>query len=348
MDTGLINIPQSRWDPGTGRQVVLKSDFANLEAALLQVLGLRNAPTLRWVDATSVQVPATADSLAQVMMCGFPNVLHPGSFVSAGLADGKYRENSSDTVMDFDLPTALWGMEKSNQWYVNYALAGAAESSFSLKAMPYLRVKSQASQVISLGTLYEPSSGLGYGFSTDELAGAALYVLSGASQGLLRTISANNNDNGTGGTLTYAGDPLTLAQGDWLAVLPATNFRWVGDIYNDNSGNIIPFVKQGPRVSWKAGLALSGNPAGGWEDTKGMPPLATVLWVAISILAGSQPGGITFPYRAGDPPFSEATYYRGTVPYSTGTAVEFCKYTIYSAVDEMYALGYAYPAGCGF
>jgi len=33
---------------------------------------------------------------------------------------------------------------------------------------------------------------------------------------------------GPGGTITYGGAALTLAQGDWAVVLPVTNFRYLG------------------------------------------------------------------------------------------------------------------------
>ena len=113
------------------------------------------------------------------------------------------------------------------------------DTTFALKAMPFCRVKSQASQTISLGTNGTPATGIGYGWDTDSLAGYILYFMSGASRGLMRVVSANNNNNGTGGTITYTGDALTVAAGDSFIILPSdTNFRLLGDIYNNASSNI--------------------------------------------------------------------------------------------------------------
>ena len=239
MAFGFLNLPKSKWWDAL-RQVILKNDFKDIETALLEAPGLTQTPNIVLVDATSVKVPATADCPAAVLMSGFPNILHPGAFVTGGLADGKYRDNIADTTMDFDVSASLWGTEKVSQWYVIFALAANADAVFTLKAMPYMRVKSQAGQVISLGTLVAPGTGIGYGLTTDELIGGMVYVLNGASRGLMRPITANNNDNSTGGTITYSGSALTLAQGDVFIVLPpATNFRYLGAIYNNPSSDII-------------------------------------------------------------------------------------------------------------
>lgn len=237
---GIEYLPQDKWEAGTGRQVILKGDFAKIGYAIIELPGLIQVPDIVWVDATSVKVPATADCPAAVLMSGFPNILHLGAMVSGGLSDGKYRANTADTTMDFDVAASLWGLEKASQWYAIFALAADADAVFTIKAMPFMRVKSQASQVISLGNLVTPATGIGYGFVTDELVDGLVYFLSGASRGLLRNITANNNDSGTGGTITYDGAALSVAEGDVFIVLPpGTNFRFLGGIYNDASSNII-------------------------------------------------------------------------------------------------------------
>jgi len=235
----LINLPKAKWS-AAGKQPGLKPDMLDIEGSILESFGLAAMPGLVWVDNTACKVPATADNPARVMLSGFPDILHPGQFFTGDLSDGRYRENAVDATMDFDLAACLWGTEKANQWYAVLALAGAADAVFTLKSMPYCRFLSQASQVISLGSNTAPATGIGYGFTTDELAGGKIYVLSGASRGLLRDIVHNNNDNGTGGTIEYSGDALTLAQGDWFIVLPpGTNFLRVGDIFNDPSSNLL-------------------------------------------------------------------------------------------------------------
>lgn len=259
----LSNIPQDKWSTGTGRQVILKSDFASIEAAVLELVELQRLPDLAWVDHTAVKVAATSDCRARVMMAGFPSPLHPGLLVHGGLSDGKYRENSADVFMDFDTSGHFWGNEKSNQWYVVYAVAGSSDTSFALKAMPLMRYSSQASQVITLRNSAN-NANIGYGFTVDELQNSKILVLTGESRGLIRTIAANNNNNDTGGTITYSGSSLTMSQGDWFVVLPNTNFRYLGMILNNNSGHIERFHQKGRSFRWAAPLMLVQGALNGW------------------------------------------------------------------------------------
>ena len=145
--------------------------------------------------------------------------MHPTLLVHGGLTDGKYRENSADASMDFDTSSHFWGNEKSNQWYVIFATAADVDTTFALKAMPLMRFSSQGSQVITLRNNANGAD-IGYGFTTDELQNGKILILSGASKGLIRTITANNNNNTTGGTMTYSGTALTMTQGDYFVVLP--------------------------------------------------------------------------------------------------------------------------------
>jgi len=339
---GLINLVKSKWFSGTGRQVILKGDFLDLESAVLQSFGLQGPPAIEWIDASSIKVPATVDDIASVMLSGFPSILHPGRFISAGLTDGKYRENTADVIMDFDLASNLWGIEKASQHYIVYALAGNADTAFTIKAMPFMRVKSQASQVISLGTLGTPATGIGYGFTTDELAGGQLYFLSGASKGLVRSITANNNDSGTGGTITYGGDAVTLAQGDWLAVLPPTNFRWLGSIFNNASSNIRNIRKISNRVQVLEAqtiTATGGNPK---EDIRLACPLATEVRVMIGVgaageLAFGPPDNIT----------DINSKYSNVNKATHNSSIALCRY-VCSGSESGYLLAYSYPAGCGY
>ena len=285
----LIHIPQSKWGSGTGRQVILKSDFDKVERAVLEAFDLAYCPDLQWVDATQVKLPATADCKARVMLCGFPSPLHRGLFVDGDLSDGKYREVSADAVMDFDTPSNLWGAEKASQWYAVYALAAAADTTFTLKTMPVMRFSSQVGQVITLRNNGN-SGDIGYGLVTNELANAKLLVLSGASKGLVRLITANNNDNGTGGTLTYSGTALTLAQGDWLMVLPNTNFRYLGMIFNDAGSNLVRFYKDGPKIVWNTFIEIAAGAINGYtaKDLGLMvPPTARRLLGDAVATAGS-------------------------------------------------------------
>jgi hypothetical protein len=261
----LIDLPQTKWGSGTGRQVILKGDFAEIEQAVVEAFELTRGPGLDFVDNATLQVNATADCKARVMMCGFPSPLARGQWVDGGLSDGRYRENAAAASLNLATAGSLWGTAKSNQWYAVYALAESTDTIFSLKAMPVLRVSSQAGQVI---TLRDNPNGanLGYGFTANEFAGAGLLVLSGASRGLLRAITANNNDNATGGTITYGGVALTLSQGDWGIVLPAANFRYLGMVMNDASGNLVPFFQDAGRTSYVSPRQLGAGPINGYTS----------------------------------------------------------------------------------
>jgi hypothetical protein len=261
----LIHLPQTKWGSGTGRQVILKDDFAEIEQAVLEAFELTRGPGLEFVDSATLQVNATADCKARVMMCGFRSPLTRGQWVGGGLSDGRYRENAAPASLNLATAGNLWGTEKSNQWYAVYALAGPTDTIFSLKALPVMRVSSQASQVV---TLRDNPNGanIGYGFTANELAGANLLVLSGASRGLVRAITANNNDNGTAGTITYGGTALTLARGDWLIVLPASNFRYLGMVLNDASSNLVPFFQDTGRTSYVSPRQLAAGAINGYTQ----------------------------------------------------------------------------------
>ena len=241
---GLPALPHAKWAAGVAgdtKEPILNQDFIDIESAILSPLSRSAMPGLLWIDNATVRVPATADSPAQLGMTGFPNILNPSSTVQ-GLSDGIYRTNTANVSCIFGTGGAMWGNEKASQWYSIFATAADTDLTFALKAMPYLRVKSQASQVISLGTNLTPATGIGYGFTTDEsdLVGGSVYFLSGASAGLMRTITHCNNDNSTGGTVTYGGAALTLAAGDWFIILPnaGVNFRRIIDVYNDSSSDL--------------------------------------------------------------------------------------------------------------
>jgi hypothetical protein len=231
--------PNPKWQPGTGKQVILKSDFVDLEGAILNQSTVRLHPPMLFVDAAQVRIEAKADSPAAMQFTGVPNIYNPETQVTGGLTDGKIRTNTSDVSMIVS-SGGIYGNEKASQWYALLAIAAAGDSTFSLKAMPYMRAKSQAAQVISLGTLIDPNAVIDYGFGTDHasLVGGKIYWLTGANRGLLRTI-LHTNVSASATTIEYSGGALTVTQGDWFLILPAgTQFRWVADFWNDSSSNI--------------------------------------------------------------------------------------------------------------
>jgi hypothetical protein len=205
---------------------------------------LTQSPALEYLSASQVQVNASLDCKARVMLTGFPSPLHRGVLVDGGLSDGRYRENAAPALLDLAVPGSLWGTEKASQWYGVLAVAGSGDTTFMLKAMPAMRVSSQAAQVITLRNNANTAN-IGYGFSTDELVDSQILFLTGASRGLIRAITANNSDNATSGTITYGGSSLSLAPGDWFVVLPKTNFRFLGMVLNDGGSNLVPFNQEG-------------------------------------------------------------------------------------------------------
>jgi len=320
----LIHLPQAKWGSGTGRQVILKSDFDKIEQGLLESFEIFEAPALEYVDEATVRVQATADCQARVMLCGFPSPLTPGQWVDAGLSDGRYRENAAAVTLNLPTAGSLWGNEKASQWYGVYALAGANDNIFSLKAMPVLRVASQDGQIVSLRNTAN-TAGIGYGWVAGELIDAQILGLSGASRGLARPITGNNSDNGTGGTITYGGAALSLAQGDWFVVLPNTNFRYLGMAFNDADGNLAPFYQERGLTTWGLPRQLTAGAINGYTLTDlglAAPPTARQLLGYAAATAGSDvklavsyDGNSPALILHGSPPANEFQGVRGAVPF---------------------------------
>jgi hypothetical protein len=333
------SVPNAKWQPGTGAQVILKEDMVAFEDAMLTQGTVRMQPYLVWVDAGTVRVEATADSPAAMQFTGIPNIISPVVQVSGGLSDGKTRTVTAN-VSCVLASGGLYGSEKSSQWYVVYALAGDSDTDFTLKAMPVMRVKSQAVQVISTGLLATPATGIGYGFTTDELIDGMVYFLTGASRGLMRTILANNNNNTNAGTIEYSGAALTVAAGDWFVVFPpSTNFRMVGTFFNDSGGDIRPFERFGHRVQWFGSFAATCGSNANVEDTSICCPFATSAGVSVQSGAGMfGPIGIT------------GTGYVGSTKIPIASSGEFnlkfCKYWVNAS--DAFANYYGYPPGCGY
>jgi len=271
---GLAELPKSKWSQGD-KQPILLQDWIDLEGAVLETLAVLGGPGLEWVDATAVKVPATLGSPARVLMCGFPNVLSPGQFVHDGLCDGKYRENTGDASVDFDISGTFWGSETANTWYAVYAVAADGASQFNLKAMPFVRVKEDSGNALTLGKHIAPNQNCAYYFATDELVGGRIYVLLGSARGEMREITANQESGGVE-TITYAGNSLGLSQGDWVAILPPnTNFRLVGAFFNNSSSHIDEFTQRRQVVMW----ATPKNLTTAAEAAAAAPPIAGLQYV---------------------------------------------------------------------
>jgi hypothetical protein len=283
--SGIDQLPQAKWTE-SGKQPGLKEDWVITQAAILQVASrIHKAPVFNWLDNTAVRVLGSSDIPIGCNLSGFPNVNHPGAMVDGGITDSRRRINSSNVDMDFDVSSNLWGTEKASQWYAIMAVAGDVDTAFTLKAMPWCRVSSQGSQVITLRNNAN-SANIGYGFTTNEMVDGVVYFVTGASKGMVRPITANNNDNTTGGTVTYGGTALTLAQGDWFIILPPTNFRFLGDVRNNASSNILQFYRVGNHFFYEAEQTLTPAHTAGTPFTlysgpeKGLwPPLTALAYV---------------------------------------------------------------------
>ena len=338
-------LPWAKWLLA-GKQVILKSDFLALWYAISGQGAVRMQPPLSWVSVTTVKVAATADCPAAMQFNGMPNILNPSVQVSGGLSDGIVRSVVADTSMIFG-SGGLYGItqtEKELQWYAIFATADNADTDFVLKAMPFMRVKSQASQVISLGTLTTPATGIGYGFTADELIGAMVYVLSGDSKGLMRPVIHNNNDNTTGGTIEYSGTALTLAAGDWFIVLPATNFRYLGLIFNKSNGDIRKFNQDGSMITWLETVSSAAPTTPFTENIGCASPLAIAMGIN-----GYVATFIGHPDNASSPDetsFAAAGVASETYTFAE-TAIKNCRYKG-SGTNPIYVLYYKYPPGCGY
>jgi hypothetical protein len=277
------------WYASAANHVGLNEHMRSLAKGILDIQSLIQPPNISWFDAGTIKVIA-GDAAVGCLLCGFPDMKHPGQWIDAGLTDRRCRAIAAQTSLSCSIANAsstMWGSsEKASQWYAIYAIAAAADLAFTLKAMPLLRFSSQAGQVITLRNNLNTAD-IGYGFSTNEFVGGKIYVLSGTSMGMLRDISANNNDNTTLGTITYTGAALTMTQGDWFVILPPTaiKFRWLGNVLN-NAGSAIPkFLKQGNQVTSldAQDAVVSATGASGIKDNaKSLDPLASSMLIRIA------------------------------------------------------------------
>jgi hypothetical protein len=305
-------------------------------------------PSIRWYNYATYIVAAGSDVPAYVSMSGFPQVVNRGNgFIAAG-SDGRVRVIYSSVGFDLGNPATFWGTEKSSQWYCIFAISGDSDVGFSLKAMPWLRVASKSfgggQGVINLRN-HPNTANIGYGFTTDEFMGAKLLVVTGAGLGSIRTIAANNNNNTTGGTITWSGDDITLSAGDWFIILPDTNFRFLGDVYNNPAGNLLKVFQKGGQF-FHDSVLLWGPSQGSPEvqipydggECGFFPPLADLAELfSTTTVDGTE----TESYRIF--PTTGAAVYR-----SQGTPIydgKFSGLRWYGNVEKFYCKGYSYPHG---
>lgn len=338
--------------------IILLSTLTNMAEAIPEIHDAGKAPQITYDSATTIKTVATADAPVILSMLGFPNVLQPGQFLTGGITDRWPRTITADASLDISSAGNRWGSEKASQWYAIYAKAADGDTDFTLKAMPLMRYSSEAGQVITLRNNLD-SGNIGYGFTTDELVGGQIFILSGASQGLMRAITANNNNDATGGTITYSGDAFaSIAQGDWFVVLPpGTNFRWIGNIYNNSSSNIVSFEQSGDSIRWKSDQIFTGHASGTVENVACFDPMATRAVLALARNASAIPANVdlwvahhddtSIKYFVPATPLRDAGYDQGvTIPISLRICKLYFKGVIYAGYwDELSVREYSYPAG---
>lgn len=382
-----MTVPNAKWQPGTGKQVILKSDFVDIENAILTQGTVRMQPPLVWVDNTRVKILATADCIAPMQFTGMPNILNPAIQVNGGLSDGKVRSVNADTSMIITTG-GLYGTtqaEMASQWYAVFGIAAEEDTDFILQCLPLMRANSHNFKVVGCGELIYPANNRNYGFTADDskIVGGKLYFLTGASKGLMRPIIHNNVASGAT-TIEYSGDDLSLNYGDWFIILPPTNFRLVGFIFNNASSHIDVFFQDGSQVAWAAQRTMaapSGAPSGTpTEDITCAPPTAIALGVQGRVgTYFSHPEG-TSPIYTGAMTYAPAlTYYQRvqtifidpstyflwshddsgvhdqtitpnpTYEYTFAEVpIKNCKYRGGTAGGSVYCIYYKHPPGCGF
>lgn len=364
--SGLDSLPKAKWG-NSGKQPIVKQDWIDVETAILQSVGRSGgAPYVTWVDNTAVRVQANSDLKAACVMSGFPNIFHPGAMIDAGLTDGKQRINTSNVDMDFDTAATFWGSEKASQWYALFAIAANADTTFTLKAMPWMRVASQSTQTITLRNNLNTAN-IGYGFTTDSLANYKLLMISGASKGLIRTVTNNNNDNSTGGTITYSGTALTVSAGDWFIILPyGTNFRWIHDFWNNAYSNIVGFYRFGNEIHYQntnpdpqvAGYFIPGTPSGenyGNDVLNGASSLANFMLLSLLHYSNYENSALSYGYPhycdTRNTHLLQYFYSRsdmGNWVYSSAIKIPLYEHKVYIYTDNaqpIYSIGWAYPFG---
>ena len=192
--------------------------------------------------------------------------------------------------------------------------------------MPVLRVASQDGQTVGLRNNGNTAN-LGYGFAAGELTDGQILGLSGASRGLARPLTGHNTDNGTGGTVTYGGNALSLAQGDWFMVLPPNlNFRYLGMVFNDADGNLAPFFQDKGLTTWRSPAPLTSGAINGYTLVDlGLvaPPTARQIMGFAAAASGfdlklavSYDGSSPALLLHGTPPANDFQGVRGAMPFA--------------------------------
>lgn len=220
-----------------------------LDAKLLESVEAKyNRKNIEWVSVSQVKIVATSDVPAKFTLDGLYGGKDLGH-VKAG-SSGEEVENTADDVMDIttDVDT---GLEHPSNWYGIFAIKSG--SNFILKAATFIRVKLDSANKVLTGLHTNPGADANYSWVADAYNDSKILVITGSKRGTLRNVT----DSGTVGSnsfIDYDGASLGLVNGDCIMISPAgaTNFRYVGSIYNDGSSNIRSFV-------CRDGLYLYGN-----------------------------------------------------------------------------------------
>lgn len=152
---------------------------------------------------------------------------------------------------------------KANTAYAVWATAAdvAAASPptitpFAMVLTPFIRVYGDAASTITASQHASKTAQQLYGFTSNIYANSILLVLTGALAGSIKTVSGNAESDGS--QISYSGGALGLTQGDFISVSPAgaVNYRYLGSVITDASGNILSFVKKGEYFQLDAALQI--------------------------------------------------------------------------------------------
>lgn len=171
------------------------------------------------------------NGLKRVAMGGFR---FRGSYIGD---PGPVIDLPTSKIIDFGDHLSVLSSVEANQWYACFAVADEGDATVTYKIMPYLRVKSVAASVVTLGEFKEAAASpddASYAWTADNnLNGADVLIISrnGEFSGDVTTASANTTD-----TITLA-DVTSFAANDMLLPAPVgfDYYHYLGSFYREST-----------------------------------------------------------------------------------------------------------------
>lgn len=216
------------------RITALEADVTQLEAVIAQGKTTPQGPrgVITYRDTTSVYIRG----LRQVVMGGFRFM---GQYTKEFASYGKFA--SYPVIADVDTDLGAQSSVALSNWYAVFAVMNDGSNEAAVKIMPFLRVKSVASSVCTLGEAGESanvSNTKTYSFTENNLAGVDCLVINetidsraNAFSGRVTTITANTT---TSVTLETIGN---VGAYDYLLPAPPgfDHYCYLGSFYMDTA-----------------------------------------------------------------------------------------------------------------